>query len=70
MSRKPRQPENLSDLDEADDATVPRAEGAVPTPMDRFKTVTRRLLGVPREQLLEAQRRYENDRERRRKANR
>lgn len=70
MSRKPRQPEHLSDLDEAGDDAAPRAEGTVPTPMDRFKTVTRRLLGVSREQLLEAQRRYENVRERRRKTDR
>ena len=60
MAQKPPPtPERPRGSDEASVA-APQAEAA--TPMGRFKSLTRRLLDVSREQLAEEQRKYEERR--------
>ncbi len=58
MNRKPPTPERAGGSAAANDA-APQAECA--TPMGRFRSLTRRLLNVSREQLAEEQRKYERD---------
>lgn len=56
MDRKRPKPEILDDSVEESN-TTPQAESA--TSMGRFKTLTRRLLNVPRKQIDDEQKRYE-----------
>jgi hypothetical protein len=56
MSQKRRRPEGQHDKDEENGIAESTA-----SPMDRFKSLTKSLLRVSREQLQEEQRRYEED---------
>ena len=63
MAQKPRPtPERPRGRGEAS-AAAPETEAA--TPMERFRSLTRRLLDVSREQLAEEQRKYERDKAKR-----
>jgi hypothetical protein len=59
MTKKQQPPENYRDSAEGSVEHIPKAIHK--TPLGRFKTLTRQLLGVTREQVQEEQERYDAD---------
>jgi hypothetical protein len=59
MSKKHRRAERKHAKDAELVESIVRSEGVTSTPMERFKALTRQIIGVTREQMKEQQERYD-----------